>query len=294
MKIAVIGCVQFSQAMTEALESTPGIELAGIVTRRASMVNADFQSLEPIGTRLGVPVLIADGMAQDAMAAWLAARSPQAIFCVGWSSLLKPPMLKAASQGVIGYHPVLLPANRGRHPIIWALALGLAETGSTFFAMDEGADSGDILSQERVPIGPDDDAASLYRRLTETARGQIVRLAADLAAGRAERRPQDPARANAWRKRGPLDGRIDWRMSADAIHNLVRALARPYVGAHCDWQGRACKVWRTQPAGAAAANLEPGKVLARDGHAVVVKCGDAALRLVEHDLDPLPQPGDYL
>lgn len=294
MKIAVIGCVQFSQAMTEALASAPGIELAGIVTRRASTVNADFQSLEAIGTRLGVPVLIADGVEQDTMATWLAERRPKTIFCVGWSSLLKSPVLKAAPQGVVGYHPALLPANRGRHPIIWALALGLVETGSTFFAMDEGADSGDILSQERVSIDPDDDAATLYRRLTETARGQIVRLAADLAASRAERRPQDPARASVWRKRGPLDGRIDWRMSAAAVHNLVRALARPYVGAHCDWQGRACKIWRTQPAGAAAPNLEPGKVLARDGGTIVVKCGDAALRLVEHDLDPLPQPGDYI
>lgn len=160
--------------------------------------------------------------------------------------------------------------------------------------MDEGADSGDILSQERVAIGSDDDAATLYQRLTETARDQIARLAVDLAAGRAERRPQDLARANAWRKRGPLDGRIDWRMSAEAVHNLVRGLTRPYVGAHCDWRGRACKVWRTQSAGAAAINLEPGKVLARDGRAVVIKCGDAALRLVEHELDPLPQPGDYL
>lgn len=294
MKIAVIGCVQFSQAMTEALASTPGIELAGIVTRRASTVNADFQSLEPIGTRLGVPVLIADGIGQDAMAAWLADRRPEVIFCVGWSSLLKPPVLKVAARGVVGYHPALLPANRGRHPIVWALALGLPETGSTFFVMDEGADSGDILSQERIAIGSDDDAASLYRRLTETARSQIVRLAADLAAGRAEHRPQDPARANAWRKRGPLDGRIDWRMSAGAVHNLVRALTRPYVGAHCDWQGRERKVWRTEPAGAAAPNLEPGKVLARDGRVIVVKCGDAALRLVEHEIDPLPQPGGYL
>ena len=294
MKIAVIGCVQFSQAMVEALASVPGIQLAGIVTLRTSTVNADFQSLEPIGTRLGVPILIADGVTQNTMAAWLAERQPDVIFCVGWSSLLKPPVLKAAPQGVVGYHPTLLPANRGRHPIIWALALGLTETGSTFFAMDEGADSGDILSQERIVIGPDDDAATLYRRLTETARGQIVRIATGLAAGRAERRPQDHALANAWRKRGPLDGRIDWRMSAVAAHNLVRALTHPYVGAHCDWQGRECKIWRTQPAGAAAANLEPGKVLARVGRAVVVKCGDAALRLIEHDLDPLPQPGDYL
>lgn len=96
MKIAVIGCVQFSRAMTEALARVPGIELAGIVTRRASTVNADFESLKPIGARLGAPVLIADRIGQDAMAAWLAERGPEAIFCVGWSSLLKPPVLKAA------------------------------------------------------------------------------------------------------------------------------------------------------------------------------------------------------
>ena len=52
-------------------------------------------------------------------------------------------------MGILGYHPSLLPFNRGRHPIIWALALGLKETGSTFFFMDENADTGDIVSQKK-------------------------------------------------------------------------------------------------------------------------------------------------
>ena len=82
-------------------------------------------------------------------------------------------MLTLPSLGLVGYHPALLPQNRGRHPIIWALALGLEETGSTFFFMDEGADTGDILSQRRVPITPEDDAGTLYDKLTTTALDQI-------------------------------------------------------------------------------------------------------------------------
>ena len=63
------------------------------------------------------------------------------------------------------FSPGLTPQNRGRHPIIWTLALGLCETGSTFFFMDEGADSGDILSQKKITILPEDNAGSLYQKL---------------------------------------------------------------------------------------------------------------------------------
>jgi methionyl-tRNA formyltransferase len=63
-------------------------------------------------------------------------------FCLGWSNLLKAEILKAAPLGVIGFHPAALPANRGRHPLIWALGLGLDETATTFFFMDKGADRG--------------------------------------------------------------------------------------------------------------------------------------------------------
>ena len=59
-------------------------------------------------------------------------------------------ILDLAPLGIIGFHPAALPRNRGRHPIVWALVLGLEETASTFFFMDKGADTGDILSQEKI------------------------------------------------------------------------------------------------------------------------------------------------
>ena len=87
------------------------------------------------------------------------------IFCFGWSSLLKERVLNIPPMGVIGYHPAKLPENRGRHPLIWAIALGLENSASTFFFMDKGADSGDILSQVDFNISYQDDAQSVYQKV---------------------------------------------------------------------------------------------------------------------------------
>ena len=65
-------------------------------------------------------------------------------------------------MGVLGYHPTKLPANRGRHPLIWSLVLGLKQSASTFFFLDQDADSGDIISQKDFEILNTDDALALY------------------------------------------------------------------------------------------------------------------------------------
>lgn len=292
---AFIGCVELSHRALEHLLGLEGLELVGVVTRRASPFNSDFRSLEDLARRAGCPVWLAEGRSQAELAAFLRRVRPEVVFCLGWSHLLDREVLAVPPRGVIGYHPAALPANRGRHPLIWALALGLPRTASTFFLMDEGADSGDIVSQVPVEITPEDDAASLYRKVSRTALDQLTEIARRLREGTLEARPQDHRRANTWRRRTPADGRIDWRMSVRAIYNLVRALTRPYPGAHCLWQGREAKVWRCRVGPPAPHNLEPGKVLAveADG-SIVVKCYDGSVVLCEHELEPLPEVGSYL
>ena len=101
------------------------------------------------------------------------------IYCFGWSLLDES--LSIAPLGVMGFHPAKLPQNRGRHPIIWALALGLDETASTFFKMDLGADSGAILSQEVIEIKPNDNATSLYENILTVAERQVQEFTIELA-----------------------------------------------------------------------------------------------------------------
>lgn len=289
-----IGCVDFSARMLKHMLARDAVEMVGVLSRAESPFNADFRPLVPIAERHGIPALAVVGNDQDAMAGWIAERAPEVIFCIGWSYLLRPAVLDIAPLGVIGYHPALLPRNRGRHPIIWALALGLEKTGSTFFVMDEGADSGDIVSQIPVPIRADDDAASLYARLADTAVGQLDDIMGWLADGSLPRTPQDAALATNWRKRSREDGRIDWRMPARGVYNLVRALTRPYVGAHCLCRGEEVKVWRSRLCGTPEPDLEPGNVVALDDREIVVKCGDGAVALLEHEFSSMPKVGDYL
>ncbi len=294
MKVVFIGSVLFSRTVLAALAGQPDVQVVGVVTRRNAPGSGDFASLRADADRLGTDCLEADDTDGPALAAWIKARAPDAIFCIGWNRLLRDDVLSIPALGTVGYHPAALPENRGRHPIIWALALGLRETASTFFLMDEGADTGAIVDQEPVPIGDEDDAGTLYARLQEMAPAQVARIAAAMSAGTLEPRPQDPDQGNAWRKRSADDGRIDWRMSAASIRNLVRALAKPYPGATCRIGDTEAVVRRVEIVPDAPGNLEPGKVLSANAGVLVVKCGDGALRLTDHAIDPLPEPGTYL
>jgi len=293
MRIVFIGTVEFSRLALERLVAI-GAEVVGVCTLQGSSFNADYADLSPPSREHGIPLMIADDINAPATLNWIRALSPDVIFCFGWSRLLKDELLAAPPLGVVGFHPAALPANRGRHPLIWALALGLGQTASTFFFMDAGADSGDILSQRSLVIDPTDDARVLYDKVCATALEQIAQFVPQLADGSFARVPQDHAQANTWRKRGMPDGKIDWRMSAHSIHNLVRALAKPYVGAHFVVNGKDIKVWKSVVLGDAPANIEPGKVLGMRAGAPVVKCGQDALCLLMTEPVFEPIEGSYL
>lgn len=294
LKVVLIGCVEFSQSCLRHAMQLEHLRIVGVVTRRHSSFNSDFCTLEPIAAQYDIPIFIAQRNEQDEMVNWIEELKPDIIFCFGWSYLLNNRILKCARLGVVGYHPASLPRNRGRHPVIWTLALGLNTTASTFFFMDEGADSGDILDQRAVAVSRDDDARTLYDKLTKIALEQITDFSKKMDLGIIPRMQQNHTCANVWRKRSKLDGQIDWRMSAEGIYNLVRALTRPYPGAHFVWRGAEIKIWRCRTEREVFRNLEPGKVIATDQNSFQVKCGDDSLWIVDHETPQLPEVGTYL
>jgi methionyl-tRNA formyltransferase len=293
MKVIFIGTVKFSKrALQKLLELE--VDVVGVVTKAKSDFNADFANLGEVCLERNIPCKQVRNINHPNNVAWIKTLSPDIIFCFGWSSLLKPEILSIAPMGVVGYHPALLPQNKGRHPIIWALVLGQQKTGSTFFFMDEGADTGDILSQKELQIVYEDDAGSLYRKLTGLALEQIEAFIPQLQEKR-YRRIQQAGRGNSWRKRGRKDGEIDWRMNSESIRNLVRALTRPYVGAHFIYKDSEYKVWKCEvPDMAFDSNIEPGKVIGLEKGQLLVKTGDAAIMLTEFDLIENIAVGEYL
>ncbi len=298
-KILFIGTVVFSHQFLNKLVELDA-EIVGVITKKASPFNSDFADLIPICRKHNIPYLLEshNRFTRQGNLDWIKISNPDIIFCFGWSWLLEEAVLDIAP--VVGFHPAELPMNRGRHPLIWALALDLHKTASTFFFMDKGADSGDILSQAEVPIFRMDDASSLYWRVTDTALKQIEDFLPKLENGTYSRSQQDHSLANYWRKRTASDGKIDFRMSSRSIYNLVRALSTPYVGAHVVYKGNEIKIWKVTETlykherAFLERNIEPGKILEVQLDSVLVKCGKNAIWLIGHEFTKLPSIGEYL
>ncbi len=286
MRIVFVGAVRFSRhCLAEVLRH--GGEVAAVLTLAPDDAgfHADYADLNEIARPGGIPVHHIDNINAPETVELLRRLAPDVIFAFGWSQIIDTQVLAIPRLGCIGTHPTLLPRNRGRHPLIWALVQGLAESGLTFFFMDRGADSGDILWQRPFPITQDDDAGSLYGKVEALATVAIGEFLPELQRGTAPRIPQDHSAANYWRKRSPRDGWIDWAAPTAKTHNLIRALTRPYAGASTFMSGVEVVVWRAhipeQPLLTAQRANPPGTIIRRTRSQIDVRTGDGHLSLLE-------------
>lgn len=293
MKIFFIGTVSFSEKALKKLLDL-NAEIIGVATKSKSNFNADHADLSTICENENIPWKYVKDINAPHILDWIKGLSPDIVFCFGWSSLIRRELLSLTSIGVLGFHPTKLPFNRGRHPLIWAIVLGLKKSATSFFFMKEGADDGDILSQKSFSIAYEDDAFTVYSKIEKNALSQIEEFLPKLQSGNYTRRKQDLAQGNLWRKRGAKDGRIDFRMTSNAIYNLVRALTKPYIGAHIDYDDKEIKIWKVKEEKCTTNNLEPGKVLEIRQEEVLVKTYDGAIRLLQHDFEKLPTENEYL
>ena len=245
MKILFIGCVRFSEKILFSLIKNK-FKIIGVCTKKKSDFNSDFVDLSYICKKNNIDCIYSKNINHPEIVNWIKEKKPDIILCLGWSQLLSESILKIPPKGVIGFHPAELPANRGRHPIIWTLVLGLKSTASTFFFMNQTADAGEIISQEKIFLNHNDDAKILYEKIINTALLQVKRFLPLIENDSLKTRPQTELYSNSWRKRSYKDGLIDWRMSANSIHNLIKALTKPYPGAVFIHNEREYKIWRSE------------------------------------------------
>lgn len=211
------------------------------------------------------------------------AAAPDFIFSFYYRRLLPPAVLALAPNGAYNMHGSLLPKHRGRAPVNWAVLLGDTETGATLHEMVAKPDAGRIADQQAVPIGPEDTAVDVFRRVTGAAEAVLRRSLPRLIDGSIDLRPQDLTRGSYHGGRRPEDGRIDWSKSAAEIHNLVRAVAPPYPGAFSEESGCRRLILRTRLEPQRRAR--PGRLGPwREGDAWFADCGDGkVLRLLHTD-----------
>ena len=183
------------------------------------------------------------------------------------------------TQGAICYHPSILPRHRGGSAINWALIMGDPETGLSIFWTDAGIDTGPVLLQKRIPIGPADTAGSLYFNrlfpLGVAAIGESVDL---IRAGRAPRLIQDESLATCEPLCNDRVAGIDWAKSAAEVYNLIRG-CDPQPGAYSFYRGKKVRFFDARLADIHRPGAGSGEVLAADEDGFTVAACGGTIRI---------------
>jgi methionyl-tRNA formyltransferase len=236
---------------------------------------------------LGLPVHQPVKVRVPEFAAWVREQQADAGLVFAYGRILTREVLDIPRVGCLNLHASILPRYRGAAPINWAIVRGERETGISLMQMDEGIDTGPVLATRSLPIGPDETAESLARRLAEL--GAEMTRAEVLAAIRGELSPtpQDHSAATMAPILDREHGRIDWTRQAQEIHDQVRGFF-PWPGASTTARGKALKIIETSRAvlpAVLAAGGEPGEVRQGPGERLWVRCGDGFLEVVRAQLE---------
>ncbi|WP_163505807.1 methionyl-tRNA formyltransferase [Fodinicola acaciae] len=277
-RIVFVGAVHEARPALAALLGSPLAEVAAVITAtdagRARLAGAvDFDGLIPDS----VPVLRTDNANAPEMVDTVRRLRPDLLVVVGWTRLIGRALLAVPRHGTVGFHASLLPRNRGRAPVNWAILRGEKVTGNTMMMLDPGVDTGDIVDQRPVPIGQDDTCGSVYLRLAALGADMLLAHLPALLAGTAPRRRQPPALGDPLPKRTPEMGVLDWDRPAAAVHDWIRALTFPYPGAFTSVGGRRAMVLASQLPAVGTRRGEPGTILGFQDSAMLVATRDGGV-----------------
>ena len=203
--------------------------------------------------------------------------APDLIVVVAFGQILSKEILSLPPLGCINVHASLLPRYRGAAPMQWAIVRGEKETGVTTMFMDEGLDTGDMLVRETLPITQAMTAAELHDAMMKLGADVLEKTLFSLSEGTLKRTPQDDALSTYAPLLDKEVGRIDWKKSAQEIHDLVRGL-NSWPGAYTMLEGQKFKIWRTRLAEGTA---EPGEIVSVTKQGLLVGTGEGMLEILE-------------
>ncbi|HLJ56857.1 MAG TPA: methionyl-tRNA formyltransferase [Chthonomonadaceae bacterium] len=228
----------------------------------------------------GLPVLQPRRVRQETFVTQMRDLRPDVLALAAFGQIVPQALLDLPPLGPINVHGSLLPRYRGAAPIQRAIMAGETETGVTTMWMDATLDTGDILLARSLPILPEDNAGTMFEKLSEVGADLLVETLDGLAAGSIVRKPQDDSLATFAPALATNDGLVRWTETAAAAWNRIRGVT-PRPGAFATFQGRRIKIWAAEPIESVGG--APGEMLRIDKRppGIVVACGDGALRITE-------------
>lgn len=248
-----------------------------------------YESVYNTASSVGIPTIRSAGKNKE-LPAFIAEQEPDLIWITDYRYLLPSEILPLAKIGAINLHPSLLPTYRGRAPINWAILNGESSLGLTAHFVDEGMDTGDIITQESYQLAQHEDVGDALDKLYPLYEAITEKVLLNAQSSNIPRTPQDHTAATDYPRRKPEDGHIDWEQSANDIWNLIRAVAKPYPGAFSHSNDSLVKIWHAkQTLPAPETEVPPGTIL-KASDELHIACKDQVLVVDQFEVSDSSSP----
>ncbi len=287
MRIVFMGTPAFALPSLEALLKSPH-EVVGVVTQpdrpkgRGQLLEAS--PIKQLAESHSLPILQPEKMKHPEFLESLTRWKPNVIVVTAFGRILPKVILELPPLGCVNVHGSLLPKYRGAAPIQWAIMKGETETGVTMMLMDEGMDTGPILLQASLPIGPHETAGELSVRLAHLGGAQLEPTLERLANGTLVPYSQDERQATLAPLLKKEDGLIPWTLTAEELLNRIRGLS-PWPGCFTFLREERLSIWKAEignpPLRHGTAELPPGTMVAIEHGEIYVVTGRGYLKILE-------------
>ena len=205
--------------------------------------------------------------------------SPDLIIVVAYGQILPKEILEIPKYGCVNVHASLLPKYRGSAPINWVIINGEEKTGVSTMYMDEGLDTGDIISQKEINLNDEITAGELHDKIMYMGADLLKDTVNMIESGNAPRTKQVDSESSYAPIMDKSLGKIDFSKSAKEIHNLVRGV-NPWPSAHTYYDGETMKVWKTKIT-VEDSTKEPGTIVEVNKDGIKVCTKDKVILLEE-------------
>ncbi|MBC8530765.1 methionyl-tRNA formyltransferase [Gehongia tenuis] len=281
MRIVFMGTPDFAVPSLRAM-AEGGYEIAGVFCQPDRPKGRGKKLQKPpvkvLAEELGIPVYQFERIRRPEGVEALTYLAPDLVVTAAFGQILSKSILEIPPLGCINVHGSLLPAYRGAAPIQWAVMNGEKETGITLMYMDVGVDTGDMILQKHLEIGPDETAGELFDRLAPLGAQTLLEGLKLFEHGRAPAAAQDGTKATLAPMLNKEMGELDFSLSAAVLKNRIRGM-NPWPGCYTYFEGQPLKIWRAE---ALPGKGEPGRVIAASPkEGLIVGAGEGCLKLVE-------------
>ncbi len=281
MKIVFMGSPDFAVPSLEALvENRFDVRL--VVTqpdRRAGRGRKMLPTaVKAVAQGHGLPVMDFGKGDRKPVAEAILAEKPDAVVVVAFGHILREPLLSTPPLGCINLHASLLPRWRGVSPVQYAMLHGDSWTGVTIMNMDAGVDTGPILAQRAIAIGPEETAGEVLDNLAGQGADLLIHTLRDLANDRIQAIAQTDEGAVYAPKLTKTLSAVRWDRDMVTVHNQIRALS-PWPGTTSFLGEKILKVTEVRPMSFLCSGQKPGTVLSVGDEGVQVACGEGSLLL---------------